>query len=530
VSEPRRPVSVGATVAQEGATWRASWTVDPSSPGRYEATTSFWAPSSVEGATDAGWAQARAGAPHVVIASEALSGAAAALVEHRRGQGLESVLVKVEDLYDAFADGRRDPRAVRDFLAFAVANWANPPSYVCLAGDGHLDYHDVYGQAATRPNHVPPIQSRIPYFTPSGGTQVTLGIDNPLADQDGDGSPDLAIGRLPVSTSAALTRLIDRMKVHESADAWKSRIVLVADKDDGNVFGAALDRVAAGIPATMGVQRLTHTASTPTATMQAQFLAAMNSGPLVSIYVGHANNVGISSPYFFEHSYVRSNMGSLTNWARAPVVVAGTCMLNDFAPPHPNNRSIGKGMLDTAPGGAVAVWASSAEATLAMAESTSKAILDALFDSHDARLGDLAWPALQIQANGASPWTARSSVLLGDPGLRVRTHLYVPGRAWDTGYQALGGGWRRLGWFGDYAVMGGEGWIWHNRHGFYYVPPNSTPESVWRYAADMGWTWTSATTYPFFYRAQDGAWLWYNGSTGPRWFMNMTANRWEAWP
>ncbi|NLG34054.1 MAG: BACON domain-containing protein [Lentisphaerae bacterium] len=102
--------------------------------------------------------------------------------------------------------------------------------------------------------------------------------------------------------------------------------------------------------------------------------------------------------------------------------------------------------------------------------------------------------------------------------------------AWDDGYTDLGGGWRRLGWFGDYAVMALEGWIWHNQHGFFYVSTASVPGDVWLYANDMGWLYTGDTLYPFLFRGNDSAWLWYNGSTNPRWFMNFTSGQWENRP
>ncbi len=108
-------------------------------------------------------------------------------------------------------------------------------------------------------------------------------------------------------------------------------------------------------------------------------------------------------------------------------------------------------------------------------------------------------------------------------------HLGIA-RAWDTGYQDLGNGWRRLDWFGDYVPMGTDGWIWHNRHGFFYVASSAAPESIWLYARDMGWLWTSHTLYPFLFRHQDQAWLWYNGATNPRWFRNMTTGQWESLP
>jgi len=108
--------------------------------------------------------------------------------------------------------------------------------------------------------------------------------------------------------------------------------------------------------------------------------------------------------------------------------------------------------------------------------------------------------------------------------------VWTPGGGWDTGYQALGSGWRRLTWFGDYIPMGSDGWIWHNKHGFFFVAASSTPQSIWFYAQDMGWLWTSSSGYPFLYRSRDQVWLWYNGARNPRWFRNMTTGQWERWP
>ncbi len=106
----------------------------------------------------------------------------------------------------------------------------------------------------------------------------------------------------------------------------------------------------------------------------------------------------------------------------------------------------------------------------------------------------------------------------------------VEEQAWEAGFEDIGGGWRRLGWFGDYAPMEQEGWIWHNQHGFFYAAAGSTPESVWFFANDMEWLYTGNALYPYLYRNNDGAWLWYNGSTNPRWFMNFKSGQWEWWP
>ena len=128
------------------------------------------------------------------------------------------------------------------------------------------------------------------------------------------------------------------------------------------------------------------------------------------------------------------------------------------------------------------------------------------------------------------PWDFDRNLRISGAAVDMGAYEYVASAAWDEGYQDLGGGWRRLSWFGDYVPMGAEGWIWHNKHGFLFAAVGSTPADVWFYANDMGWLWTGSATYPYLYRSSDGAWLWYNGATNPRWFRNMTAGTWESRP
>ncbi len=128
------------------------------------------------------------------------------------------------------------------------------------------------------------------------------------------------------------------------------------------------------------------------------------------------------------------------------------------------------------------------------------------------------------------PWDYDKNLRVVGTTVDMGAFEYTASATWDEGYQDIGGGWRRLSWFGDYVPMGGEGWIWHNKHGFFFVPADSTPASIWFYAQDMGWLWTRSTTYPFLYRQSDAAWLWYNGARNPRWFRNMTTGTWESRP
>ena len=96
-----------------------------------------------------------------------------------------------------------------------------------------------------------------------------------------------------------------------------------------------------------------------------------------------------------------------------------------------------------------------------------------------------------------------------------------------AGASDLGGGWKWLSWFG-YFFDAGNGWIYHNQHQWMYAYGTTTSD-IWFWTADMGWLWTNDATYPYLYRINDGAWLYYLvGSFGPRWFYNFTAGSWES--
>ena len=423
VTDPLRPVEIKATVAPEGASWRASWMIGGGTLRRFLAAAGTKSPERMEGACHSGWDQPNAGAPHLVITPQALTNVAATLVMHRRGQGLDSILVPLEELYDAFACGRRDPRAIARFLAYARANWTVPPAYVCLAGDGHLDYHDHFDQGLTRPNHVPPLLQRV--YSDLDRSVVAIGLDNPLADTDGDGMPDCAIGRLPAQSPEALARMINRILAHEAADAWKSKVLLVADWDGNKTFSQACLRLAKSIPPGIRVQHLNRT-SAAREPMRTGFIAAMNSGPALAVYLGHGNNIALGSgDWFFRHSNSQSDMPALTNRMRAPLLLAGTCLLNNFSKPAPTDRCIGTGFLAEAAGGAVAVWASAMQSSLSVSEDASRTLLDNLMLNHDVRLGDLVMFALEAENHSITPWVVAASVLLGDPGTQIRTHMVL---------------------------------------------------------------------------------------------------------
>ena len=99
---------------------------------------------------------------------------------------------------------------------------------------------------------------------------------------------------------------------------------------------------------------------------------------------------------------------------------------------------------------------------------------------------------------------------------------------WSEAINLGDGGWRWLSWFGFFEEDG-NGWIWHNEHGWMWAGDDTT-DSIWFFTTDMGWLWTSDTIYPYMYRWSDDTWIWYAiDSFSPRWFYNLSTSAWETY-
>jgi acyl-CoA thioesterase I len=134
-----------------------------------------------------------------------------------------------------------------------------------------------------------------------------------------------------------------------------------------------------------------------------------------------------------------------------------------------------------------------------------------------------------VQANTLAAARSASIVVVGSGVSRTFTvtqaalDVYSP---WEAGFTPLSYGWRRLANFGDYVRLGSDGWLWHQEHGYIFIPADTPPESMWMFMGDLGWNWTARDLYPFLYSADLDAWLWYSGQTNPRWFYDMTRAEW----
>ncbi|MEE4271900.1 MAG: C25 family cysteine peptidase [Thermoanaerobaculales bacterium] len=340
-------------------------------------------------------------AEHLVIAGPGLADSAQALADHRTAYGLLSRVVRIEDVYDEFNHGMASPWAIRDFLQLAWTTWSVRPRFVALAGDGSLDYIDRLG------GH----ENLIP--APQVSTELGLfGSDQPLADFDDDGDPEVALGRLPVHDAAELRTIIDKIIAAETADRWWRYTTLwVADAaDEGGEFSGDLDAVLDLLGPRFTTTRID--LDVTGIGLGRQLLSQrFDRGAALVGFLGHAGMDRLGN-----HGVLTTaDVGMLANDERIPVVTAFTCVAGRFD--LPLYDTLAETILLREGGGAGAVFA---PVGLTMNDDTAmvgQQLVRVITKKPGIRIGDATRRALwrYVRTDGADPTVARLFVLLGDP-------------------------------------------------------------------------------------------------------------------
>jgi len=400
VSRPERPLQVDAGAVD--VLGRVSFV--PADPGKEYALSglnSALRPLAVTAARPAKIPDESQTFAHAVIAPREFKKAAGELAAHRSRQGLKSVLVLLEDIYDAYSHGVPDPFAIRSFLAQLAGNGLK---YAVLAGKGTYDYNDYSGYGD---NLVPALLGK----TPEG----LCAADRIFGDLKGkNGVPEVAVGRLPAATGPELQAMIDKIKAYEAGQGtWLERGLWIADNaDSGGDFAAGSDQLAA---LATGTQAEKAYLAGSAADVRARIAAAWNAGLGLVSYCGHAGINQLAT----ENLLDVPGALALANGEQLPLAVMLTCAAGRFE--LPGFMSLGEALLANAGGGMAGGMLPSGAAyhsdSMRLAEQWYKAV----YQARAARAGDAWLAALKnyVQLGG------KVSLLnvynwLGDPGMLLK--------------------------------------------------------------------------------------------------------------
>lgn len=321
----------------------------------------------------------------------------------RESQGLRVAVVDVEDVYDEFNYGDKSPQAIKDFLAFAKANWRTAPRFALFVGDASLDPKNHLGRGDSD-------------FVPTRLIDTLLmetASDEWLADFDGDGLAEMALGRLPVRTAGEASRIINKIVSYESAPRTRD-ILLVSDLNDGIDFQSERDEVRTLVPADVKVA-LIDRCTLGTTAAKSQLIESLNRGPGIVSYFGHGN-----VDQWRGGLLTSADAGALANGEMLPVVFAITCLNGYFQ--DPALESLAESLLKAERGGAVAVWASSGMCDAGPQSLMDQEMFRAIFAGNGSGEGALTLgEAVMRVKNSVKDSDVRLTyILFGDPTSRVK--------------------------------------------------------------------------------------------------------------
>jgi hypothetical protein len=402
ITNPGAVTALRRTIVRQGPSYAVSFVPQGSGTRTLLALTRAQSslPASLTSNHPSSWHAAQAGADVVIISHADFISSLSPLERLRQDQGHTVATVNVQDLYDEFNFGAKNPYALKRFLRTAKAHWSLKPHFVLLVGDATFDPRNFLGVGDDD-------------FVPTYLIDTQLletASDDWFADFDHDGVPDMAVGRLPVRTASDASRLANRIVNYEtsSSGAWTNQVLLVAGTDDaGDPFTSYTSTVQALIPATQTVALISQ-GGDPNA--HGDLITALNAGLSLVNFAGHGSNEVWASELLSS-----SDVAALTNGSQTPFLISMTCLNGYFQDVY--TVSLAKAIMLAPSGGAVATWASSG-----LTDSSGQSILDqamvsALYGSHSLAIGEAAAAAKKAVSNLD---IRRTWILLGDPATKLQ--------------------------------------------------------------------------------------------------------------
>jgi hypothetical protein len=370
---------------------------------------------------------------YLIVSHSDFLPAVAPLADHRAAEdGLTVHTVPVEAVYDVFGDGRVDPEAIKQYVAYAFEQWT--PEYLLLVGDGTHDPLNNYRSPDHRPTFIPPYLGMVDPFwgeAPSDNRFVTL-------DGPDDQLPELFVGRLPVNTPAEAETVVAKILAYDEAPPpgpWNEPLLFFAGTPDADTdFHAYSDEMYDNV---VELALESHTperiyyceeASEEDCTesyqisdeerMRDTVLSKLNRGALMASWTGHSSWHQWGKNRLFH----LDDLANLRNGGALPVFLQMTCFTSYFS--QPTGDTLDESLLRLANGGAIATWGPTSLGLTAGHVRMHQAFTDATLGEPPVRLGPASVTArLALDNVHASLWDTYA--LFGDPAMELNLDVDV---------------------------------------------------------------------------------------------------------
>ncbi len=364
-----------------------------------------------------------------------LAAQAAQLAEHRKNlDGLEVALVNVEQLYNEFSSGAKDPVAIRDFAKMLLDRNPAKFQYMLLFGDGSFDPKNNT-ESEDNKDFIPV------YETAQSFNPITAYPSDDffalLSDNEGgnlNGALDLAVGRITARSAADAQAVVDKIVAYDSKKEtlgdWHLRTTYLGDDEENNVHLKQADKLAnANVQAEpwFNIEKIYFDAYQQVATSAGQRIpdakAAINSdifkGTLVMQYIGHGGPRGWGQ----ERVTDNNDIAGWENPNRYPLIITATCSFGGYD--DYTFLTGGEQTLVKPNAGAIALFTTVRAVYIYANEYLTNAVQSFLFRRDNGQyrtIGNILKDAKNTL--NTSDDNARRFTLLGDPAMRLALPEY----------------------------------------------------------------------------------------------------------
>ncbi len=349
---------------------------------------------------------------------------------HQTVDGLSTLVVSSEDIFNEYSCGVKDPVAIRDFLRqiyFSATSSADSLKYVLMFGAPSYDYKNILGYG----------QTVVPIHQSDGSINLTQTyctddfyalMDSSEGDFSLNNISDIAIGRIPVSNSqeAQVVNKIMAYNTSSSFGIWRTKITSVADDQDYNIhlrqtdtlanriesFNCGLNSNKIYIDAFVQIyDSITNQESYPDANIKIQ--EAFQQGSAVVQYIGHGDAQGWANERILEYDF----LDTVNNISNLPVILAGTVSFNLVDDPSINSAA--RAGLMNQNGGCIASIAATRLAYSSSNFNFLTRLNRALFERNSGRWPTLGEVFLYAKKQTYADPYIRNTSLLGDPAVKI---------------------------------------------------------------------------------------------------------------
>jgi hypothetical protein len=376
---------------------------------------------------------AQSAAPDLLIVTgEAWRKQALQLAAFREeNNGLATLVVTPQEIYNEYSSGKPDVSAIRDFAKKLYDKEKGKLKYLLLFGDASYDYRNILKSqsASTQQNLIPVYESREsldPVYTYSSDDYFGFMEANEgewIESGAGNHSLDIGVGRLPVKSVSEAQTVVDKL-IRYGSDTygkglWRNKIAFVADDGDGNIHQRDADSLASMSSGSFFTSRIFLDAYPQSVSELGQRVPAVNEqirrnineGVLVLNYTGHGGTSGWAE----EQVLTIGDMQSVRGMDNLPLLLTATCDFGRYD--DPSVVSGAELMVLSPRGGAIGAISTARPVYSSTNFRINKSFYDALNASvPSTKIGSIF---RGTKNNGLFEVLNRNFTLLGDPSMQL---------------------------------------------------------------------------------------------------------------